>query len=68
VTECFIPEVATLGWTLLASGALGASMSGSGTAVFGIFDDAEAAGIAKDTINAPFIAVYEPVSRGVEIV
>jgi 4-diphosphocytidyl-2C-methyl-D-erythritol kinase len=43
-------------------------MSGSGTAVFGIFDDAEAAGIAKDTINAPFIAVYEPVSSGVEIV
>jgi 4-diphosphocytidyl-2-C-methyl-D-erythritol kinase len=68
VTGCFIPEVATLGWTLLASGALGASMSGSGTAVFGIFDDAEAAGIAKDTINAPFIAVYEPVLRGVEIV
>ena len=68
VTGCFIPEVATLGRTLLASGALGASMSGSGTAVFGIFDDAEAAGIAKDTINAPFIAVYEPVSRGVEIV
>jgi 4-diphosphocytidyl-2-C-methyl-D-erythritol kinase len=68
VTGYFIPEVATLGRTLLASGALGASMSGSGTAVFGIFDDAEAAGIAKDTINAPFIAVYEPVSRGVEIV
>ena len=68
VTGCFIPEVATLGRTLLASGALGASMSGSGTAVFGIFDDAEAAGIAKDTINAPFIAVYKPVSRGVEIV
>jgi 4-diphosphocytidyl-2-C-methyl-D-erythritol kinase len=68
VTGCLIPEVATLGRTLLASGALGASMSGSGTAVFGIFDDAEAAGIAKDTINAPFIAVYEPVSRGVEIV
>ena len=68
VTGCFIPEVATLGRTLLASGALGASMSGSGTAVFGIFDDAEAAGIAKDTINAPFIAVYEPVFRGVEIV
>jgi 4-diphosphocytidyl-2-C-methyl-D-erythritol kinase len=68
VTGCFIPEVATLGRTLLASGALGASMSGSGTAVFGIFDDTEAAGIATDTINAPFIAVYEPVSRGVEIV
>ncbi len=67
VTRCFIPEVATLGRTLLASGALGASMSGSGTAVFGIFDDAEAAGIAEDALDAPFVSVYEPVSRGVEI-
>ena len=43
-------------------------MSGSGTAVYGIFDDDEAAGIAKDTVDASFIGVYEPVSRGVEIV
>ena len=68
VTRSFIPEVATLGRTLLASGALGASMSGSGTAVFGIFHDAEAAGLAEDTVDAPFIGVYEPMSRGVEIV
>jgi 4-diphosphocytidyl-2-C-methyl-D-erythritol kinase len=68
VTRGFIPGVAMLGRKLLASGALGASMSGSGTAVFGIYNDAEAAGIAKDTVDAPFIGVYEPVSRGVEIV
>jgi 4-diphosphocytidyl-2-C-methyl-D-erythritol kinase len=68
VTRSFIPEVARVGRTLLASGALGASMSGSGTAVFGIFHDADAAGIAKDTVDTPFIGVYEPVSRGVEIV
>ena len=67
VTMDIVPEVAELEQTLLASGALGASMSGSGTAVFGIFDDAEAAGNAKDTVNAPFVSVYEPVSRGVEI-
>jgi 4-diphosphocytidyl-2-C-methyl-D-erythritol kinase len=67
VTKNIIPEVAELEQSLLASGALGASMSGSGTAVFGAFDDAEAAGIAKDTVNAPFISVYEPVPRGVEI-
>ena len=42
-------------------------MSGSGTAVFGIFDDDETAGIAKDG-RCFFIGVYEPVSRGVEIV
>jgi 4-diphosphocytidyl-2-C-methyl-D-erythritol kinase len=68
VTRSIIPEVARLGRTLLASGALGASMSGSGTAVFGIFHDAEAAGLTEDTIDAPFIGVYEPISRGVEIV
>jgi 4-diphosphocytidyl-2-C-methyl-D-erythritol kinase len=67
VTRDIIPEVADLEQSLLASGALGASMSGSGTAVFGAFEDAEAAGIAKDTVNAPFVNVYEPVPRGVEI-
>jgi 4-diphosphocytidyl-2-C-methyl-D-erythritol kinase len=68
VTRGIIPEVAKLERTLLASGALGASMSGSGTAVYGIFHDAEAAGIAKDTVDAPFTGVYEPISRGVEII
>jgi 4-diphosphocytidyl-2-C-methyl-D-erythritol kinase len=68
VTRGIIPEVAKLERTFLASGALGASMSGSGTAVYGIFDNAEAAGIAKDLVDAPFIGVYEPISRGAEIV
>jgi 4-diphosphocytidyl-2-C-methyl-D-erythritol kinase len=67
VTASFVPEVAALERMLLASGALGASMSGSGTAVYGIFDDAETAGSAKDTVDAPFIGVYEPISCGVEI-
>ena len=68
VTRDIIPEVAELEQSLLASGALGASMSGSGPAVYGIFHDEKAAGIGKDTVDAPFIGVYEPVSRGVEIV
>jgi 4-diphosphocytidyl-2-C-methyl-D-erythritol kinase len=68
VTRDIIPEVAELEQSLLASGALGASMSGSGTAVFGIFDDAETAGIAKDSVAAPYIGVYEPVSCGIEII
>jgi 4-diphosphocytidyl-2-C-methyl-D-erythritol kinase len=68
VTTAIIPEVAELEQSLLASGALGASMSGSGPAVYGIFHDERAAGIGKDTVDAPFIGVYEPVSRGVEIV
>jgi 4-diphosphocytidyl-2-C-methyl-D-erythritol kinase len=67
VTRDIIPEVSELEQSLLAAGSLGASMSGSGTAVFGAFEDAEAAGIAKDKVNAPFVNVYEPVPRGVEI-
>ncbi len=68
VTRGLVPEVAELERTLEASGALGASMSGSGTAVYGIFDDEGPAERAKRTVDAPFIGVYEPVSRGVEIV
>lgn len=67
VTASFVPEVAMLERTLLESGALGASMSGSGTAVYGIFGDEEAAGTAQGEIDTPFIGVYEPVSSGVEI-
>jgi 4-diphosphocytidyl-2-C-methyl-D-erythritol kinase len=68
VTANLVPEVKILEQTLLESGALGASMSGSGTAVYGIFGDEEAAGTVKDRIEAPFVGVYEPVSRGVESV
>ena len=67
VTRSLVAEVAELERTLEASGALGASMSGSGTSVYGIFDDEETAWSAKETLDAPFIGVYEPVSRGVEI-
>jgi len=67
VTAGFVPEVEALERTLLTSGALGASMSGSGTAVYGIFDDEKTIDRAKDMADAPFIGVYEPVSRGVRI-
>ena len=67
ITRGFLPEVGALEQTLVASGALGASMSGSGTAVYGIFDDEAAAETAKDTVDTPFAGVYEPVSCGVEI-
>ena len=67
VTMDIVPEVAELEQSLLVSGALGASMSGSGTAVYGIFDDEVTARGAQDTVEAFFIGVYEPVSRGVKI-
>jgi 4-diphosphocytidyl-2-C-methyl-D-erythritol kinase len=65
VTRGLVPEVAALERELLASGAFGASMSGSGTAVYGIFGDEEAAANARAKVDAPFIGVCEPVSSGV---
>jgi 4-diphosphocytidyl-2C-methyl-D-erythritol kinase len=59
--------VAALERALEESGALGTSMSGSGTAVYGVFDDQGAAENTRVTVDAPFIGLYELVSRGVEI-
>ena len=67
VTSDLVPEVAALERELLAREALGAAMSGSGTAVYGIFDDEGAAERAANTVDAPFTGVYEPVPHGVEI-
>lgn len=44
--EALVPEIGTLRQRLLALGALGASMTGSGSAVFGLFETAEAAAAA----------------------
>ena len=66
VTARFVPEVAALEQELLENGALGASMSGSGTAVHGVFDDPEVAWSAAQRSGAAFSGVYEPVSCGVE--
>jgi 4-diphosphocytidyl-2-C-methyl-D-erythritol kinase len=67
VTSDLVPEVAALERELLAREALGAAMSGSGTAVYGIFDDEGAAERVANTVDAPFTGVYEPIPHGVEI-
>ena len=66
VTAGLVPEVAELRRGLMDAGALGASMSGSGTAVYGLFDEEEAARNAAQRSGAPFAGVYGPVSGGVE--
>ena len=67
VTSDLVPEVAALERELLAREALGTTMSGSGTAVYGIFDDEGVAERVASTVDAPFTGVYEPVPHGVEI-
>ncbi len=67
VTESFVPEVRELREKLLRAGALGAAMSGTGTAVYGIFGSEAEAHAAKAELRIPFVGVYEPVVRGVEL-
>ena len=67
VTKGLVPEVRALEEALLRAGALGAAMSGTGTAVFGVFASEAEARAAADGLRAPFVAVCEPVPRGVEV-
>lgn len=67
VTESFVPEVRVLREKLSRAGALGASMSGTGTAVYGIFGSEAEAHAAKAELRIPFVGVYEPVVRGVKL-
>ena len=67
VTETLVPEVVELREALARVGALGAIMSGSGTAVYGIFGTEDAARGAMRGIEAPFARICRPVARGVEV-
>ena len=67
VTKGFVPEVQVLEEYLSRAGALGVAMSGSGTALYGVFDSETEARAAAEGLRAPFVGVYRPVTRGVEI-
>ena len=65
---CGVPEVELLRQRLLKAGALGARMTGSGSAVFGIFPTLkEAQEQLEDFSHLPFAVAVRPVGRGVEI-
>jgi 4-diphosphocytidyl-2-C-methyl-D-erythritol kinase len=66
VTASFVPEVEAYERELLQRGALGAAMSGTGTAVYGVFATDEDAETAKGALEADFTVVCEPVARGIE--
>lgn len=64
-----IPEVKQIKEKMLRGGALGACMTGSGSAVFGIFDDQDKAEDCAAELRKEFDDVFltEPVSKGCEI-
>lgn len=66
VTKAMIPEVAELERSLLEAGAMGVSMTGTGTAVYGLFRDEDEAARAVGRLDASFSDVFAPVSQGSE--
>jgi 4-diphosphocytidyl-2-C-methyl-D-erythritol kinase len=66
VTEGLVPGVGELREELLRLGALGASMTGTGTAVFGVFGPGGEARRAALRLEAPVVAICEPARCGVE--
>jgi len=67
VTKSLVPEVRVLEGELQASGSLGAAMSGTGTAVYGLFGSEAEARASADGLQAPFVSLCKPVARGVEV-
>ncbi len=66
VTAEFAPEVTACKKELLREGALGAAMTGTGTAVYGVFRREDDARSAERRIRASFTGVFEPVAHGLE--
>lgn len=66
ITSSLVPDVAACEGELMRTGALGAAMTGTGTAVYGLFGTAEDAESAAGRLDAPFTGVYEPVGYGIE--
>ncbi|MCA1688244.1 MAG: 4-(cytidine 5'-diphospho)-2-C-methyl-D-erythritol kinase [Actinobacteria bacterium] len=64
VTARLVPEVAACREKMERAGALGTAMTGTGTAVYGIFDT-EDGPPTKASLRAPFVGVCEPVGAGV---
>jgi 4-diphosphocytidyl-2-C-methyl-D-erythritol kinase len=58
------PEVAAVKTRLLEAGALAAAMSGSGSSVFGLFADADAAGAAAQALRAAARPERSPAASG----
>ena len=68
VTTGLVPEVAAHKREMLRAGALGAVMTGTGTAIYGIFDaESGDSPAAVASLRAPFLGVFEPAEAGVSM-
>jgi 4-diphosphocytidyl-2-C-methyl-D-erythritol kinase len=67
ITAGFVPEVKKYRKDLLRLEAMGAAMSGSGTAVYGIFEREDEARSVAENLSLPYVGIFEPVPRGVEV-
>jgi 4-diphosphocytidyl-2-C-methyl-D-erythritol kinase len=65
VTAGLVPEMKMYMKDLLRLGAIGAAMSGTGTAVYSIFEREEQARSVAERF--PYVGIFEPVPRGVEL-
>ncbi|MBE6899322.1 MAG: 4-(cytidine 5'-diphospho)-2-C-methyl-D-erythritol kinase [Ruminococcaceae bacterium] len=63
------PIIGEIKSEMLKNGAMGSMMTGSGTAIFGIFDSAEKAVAAKDSLSEKYSSVFlsRPTGTGVQI-
>jgi hypothetical protein len=53
---------------MLRAGALGAAMTGTGTAIYGIFDaESDDSPAAVASLRAPFLGEFEPAGAGVSM-
>lgn len=68
VTTGLVPEVAAHKREMLRAGALGAAMTGTGTAIYGIFDaESGDSPAAVASLRAPFLGEFEPAGAGVSM-
>jgi 4-diphosphocytidyl-2-C-methyl-D-erythritol kinase len=68
VTTGLVPEVAAHKREILRAGALGAAMTGTGTAVYGILDaESGDSPAVVASLRAPFLGVFEPAGAGVSM-
>ncbi len=65
---CELDAVENVKSRFVSDGALGAQMTGSGSAVFGIFDDKQKAQMTAQNSGCEFNGVYIPTNCGIEII